>query len=329
MLFLARTEQAVSIIRFLSFFGVLILGCLAGYVSGAGLKLDEKWAKRAMNFVLLVLTAPIIFLVMWDVELKYHYIALPILGAVIMVLMSGVSYLLFRFQNLKHERQLTMTMAGGLSNMGYTGSSLICYIFFGAKGLGLCQIYLLSWSPIVFLVFFPMLKAAEHTRKTPEKNMNLLTFMDIRLIIIPVVLAALGFNLLGIPRPEFVEKLHLLDIMIYTASFLTFFAITLRVKFKRFKVYTALYFWIAGVKFLATPLLAVLLLWLVKAFGVDIGLLAEKVVLIQASAPVAVSMVTIANVFDLDARLGSALWVVNTVFYVVVVVPVLYIMFVL
>ena len=61
--------------------------------------------------------------------------------------------------------------------------------------------------------------------------------------------------------------------------------------------------------------------------GRGVGPMVHSVVMVQSICPTAVAMVMMSNVFDLDSRLGSALWVVNTATFAVVVVPVLFVVF--
>jgi predicted permease len=56
---------------------------------------------------------------------------------------------------------------------------------------------------------------------------------------------------------------------------------------------------------------------------VPLAPLGQKVVLVEAFMPVAIQAVMIANLFHLDGRMASTLWLVNTVLFALVPLPVL------
>jgi predicted permease len=70
-----------------------------------------------------------------------------------------------------------------------------------------------------------------------------------------------------------------------------------------------------------------LIIYLVKLTGQNPSGSIQNVIIVLSAAPSAVLMVTMSNVFDLDGPLASALWVVTTAVFVVVVVPVLFIVY--
>jgi len=78
------------------------------------------------------------------------------------------------------------------------------------------------------------------------------------------------------------------------------------------------------VKFILTPALALLIIWLLKLAGQNLTGLVQKVIIVLSATPSAVLMVTMSNVFDLDGPLASALWVVTTAIFAAIVVPALF-----
>jgi predicted permease len=133
--------------------------------------------------------------------------------------------------------------------------------------------------------------------------------------------------LTNVNPPDFVSKFHIIDVFVYIASSLSFFAIGLRVKLSRLKNYINLYFPLAAVKFILTPVVALLIIWLLALTGRNLDGLVEKVIIVLSATPSAVLMVTMSNVFDLDGPLASALWVVTTAVFAAIVVPVLFVVF--
>jgi predicted permease len=147
------------------------------------------------------------------------------------------------------------------------------------------------------------------------------------MLAIPAIITAIILNLTGLKQPAFITKFHIVDILVYIASSLSFFAIGLQVKLSRLKNYITLYFPLAAVKFILAPAVAFLLITLLAMAGQRLEGLVQNVIMVLAATPSAVLMVTMSNVFDLDGPLASALWVVTTAVFVLIVVPVLFLTF--
>ena len=321
------TEGDIARIRFLSMFFTLIIGVVSSYLARNHLGLSENVAKKLMDIVLGFFSWSIALLIIWPMQLSKDLIWISIIGAAVMLIITGLSWPIFSLHRLNSSERLTLVLAGGLSNMGYTGGSFVCYALFGLPGLALGHIYLLLWLPVVYLVFLPLLKLFQLHNHRSEAGFSMLQLLDYRMLIVPAIIAAIILNLADVKMPDWPVKFHIIDILIYTAAVLAFFAIGLRVTFHRLKNYMRLYFTLSAVKFLLTPAVAFLLLWFLAFSGRQLGSLARNVVMIQAITPCAVAMVTIANAFDLDARLASAVWVVSTAAFVLLVAPVLFFVF--
>ena len=233
----------------------------------------------------------------------------------------------FSFFKLGYKNRLTLILAAALSNMGYTGGSFVCYALFGTAGLALANIYCLFWFPLVGLVLFPLLKLYEIRRNNTKAGLSITDMLDVRLIAFPASILAIVLNLADIEPPALIAKFHLVDILVYTASAMAFFAIGLQVNLSRLKNYINLYFPLAAVKFILTPAVALAIIWILALTGQDLTGLFRKVIIVLSACPSAVLMVTISNVFDLDSPLASALWLATNGFFVAVIVPVLFFIF--
>jgi predicted permease len=317
----------VARLRFASMLVVLAGGLGSGYMAANRFGVQEHLAKKLMTVVLVCLNWPIALLVIWRMQLTTQLVWLPIVGVILMLTMTAFSAAVFSFFRLDQKSRLTLILAGALSNLGYTGGAFVCYALFGAEGLGLANLYLVLWIPTVYLVFFPILKARELQIDRSEGGLRLSQILDARCLAIPAVISAIVLNLTNVRFPAFVSRLHIIDIFVYAASSLAFFAIGLRIKVSRLKNYVYLYFPLVGVKFVVTPVVALLLVGLLGSVGRDLSGLVREVIIVLSVTPSAVVMVTISNVFDLDGPLASALWVVTTGIFAVIVAPVLFFVF--
>jgi len=319
--------QHIARFRLASMVAVLVVGLLSGYLASSRFGLPEHWAKKIMTLVLVCFNWLIALFVIWQMHLTRQLIWLPIVGVVLMLAITALSTALFHFLKLDRKTRLTLILAAGLSNLGYTGGAFVCYALFGTDGLGLANIYLLLWLPVVYLIFFPLLKIHELHLKHSSAGFKLTRVLDFRFLALPAVITALTLNLTNVKIPNFVLQFHIIDIFVYVASSLSFFAIGLRVKLSRLKNYINLYFLLALVKFILTPAVTLLLISLLASTGRNLTGLVQNVIMVLSVTPSAVLMVTISNVFDLDGPLASALWVVTTAVFAVIVVPVLFFVF--
>ena len=319
------SAEQIANIRLTAMFTVLVTGLLSGYLFSKRFSDSEYLAKKIMTAVLIGFNSPIALFAIWQIKLSVQLIWLPIAGLCLMSTISFLSIKFFTFLKLEEKARLTLTLAGGLSNLGYTGGAFVCYVLFGTVGLAMANIYLLLWLPTAYLIFFPMLKTYEIRSATPDKkpNFTFRYFLDLRLLGLLASIIAIILNLANIKHPQIVFRLHIIDLLIYSASLLCFFAIGLRVRPAHFKNYINLYFILSAVKFIITPVIAFLILWLLAAAGVDLNILVKKVIIVMAVAPTAVFMVTMSNAFGLDSQLASALWLVNTFTFLIIVMPIL------
>ena len=310
--------------RLLSMLIILTAGIISGHLATGKFRVPERFAKKIMTIVLVCFNWPIALLVIWKMNLTAQVIWLPITGVLILFTTTALSTVLFNYIKLDPTTRLTLILAAGLSNLGYTGGAFVCYALFGSAGLAMANIYPVFWLIVVYLIFFPLLKIQKLRMSEQNHTFSLRHLLDFRFLVLPAIITAIALNLTGVRFPQFILSLHIIDIFVYIASALSFFAIGMRVNFSRLKNYINLYFPLCIVKFLITPALAVLIIYLMKMTGYNLSGPIQNVIIVLSAAPSAVLMVTMSNVFDLDGPLASALWVVTTAVFVVVVVPVLF-----
>ena len=317
----------IARLRLVSMLAVLVVGLTSGYLASSRFGLPEHFAKKIMTTVLVCFNWLIALLVIWPMHLSRQLIWLPIVGVILMLTITALSAGLFSFLEHNRRSRLTLILAGGLSNTGYTGGAFVCYVLFGTAGLALANIYLLLCLPAFYLIYLPLLKVRELRTENRNTRLKLNFLLDLRMLAIPVIIAAIILNLTDVKSPGFIAKLHIIDILVYIASTLSFFAIGLRVKLSRLKNYINLYFPVAAVKFILTPAVALLIIALLAMTGQNLNGLVQKVIIVLSATPSAVLMVTMSNVFNLDGPLASALWVVTMAVFAAIVVPVLFFLF--
>jgi predicted permease len=325
---LAESAGNLAAIRLTIMFFVLVGGCLFGYLSSSRFRISEHYAKKIMTFTLCTFEWLIVLFVIWLLKLKIELIVLPIFAVVLMSTVTLLSAVFFRLIKMEEKSKLTLILAGGISNVGYTGGAFVCYGLFGLQALGLAQLYLIFWFPLVFIFFFPLLKIREIRTNDSSNKLSIYHILDPRMMVIPAALLAIILNLTQVKVPSFITRFYIIDILVFTSSFLTFYSIGLRFRLVRIRDYFRLYFPVLAIKFLITPAIAFGLLLLISIMSINLTELAGNVIIILSLSPCGVMMVTMSNVFNLDGPLASAVWVASTVVYVILIVPILCLIFI-
>ena len=301
---------------------ILLIGgsILAGY-GARRTGFTDRLARRLMYLVVLGPYTAVAFLALWDLELTGRYALLPLIGFVLMAVGAAVGVLLSRPLGLNRGQSGAFAMACGASNLGFTMGGTVNFVLFGEYGLALASIFTIFWNFGLVFILYPIARHYGTAERQPLWKLLAANFRDIRSLPLLGVLAGVTLNLSGIARPDWVDRIHLVTIMIIGGVVIAFFTTGLRLQFSRMNLYYRLYGWVAGVKFLLLPATAALILLALHGLGLTFPETANRVVMVQASTAVGVYAVIISNLFDLDDELAGVLFFINTVFYLAVVLP--------
>ena len=179
----------------------------------------------------------------------------------------------------------------------------------------------------MFGFFFPLAGAFAGQRVQISLSGFVRSLFDVRCMPLLGILTGLALNLSGVSRPDWIAACHVIDFFVLGCTAIMFFVIGLRLHFSQLGEYLRPCLSLAGIKFIASPIAPAILLALARASGVRVGVLPGKVALVEATMPVALFAVVAANLYGLNARLASLLFVANTVMFLVLVLPVIVLVF--
>ena len=299
----------------------IVVGLCCGYLLRKLRLLGERATSILATIVVSVTYPTVAFLAIWPASLQRKYILLPLICSASVVIMLLVSLAVSGLYRLSKTDRGAFVMACGLSNFGYTMGGLVCYLFYGEDGLALSQVYVVLWMPMVFLVFFPFANCFA-TGQEHKSTLRVIWkgIWHVRSLGLLGSVLGISFALTHVPYPAFLGRYQVLKIVVLAGVFITYGVIGLNLRLGEVRKYVRLYFAQAVVKFAIAPLLALLL---ITIFGLDYNQLLTKVVLTLAFMPTAVIGVLICNVFGLNARLASAMFVINTLVFLLIVLPIL------
>jgi predicted permease len=303
---------------------VVVCATAGGYICRKLGLLADLAAERIMTFVAVFGYPSVGFLSVWGTRLQSGDVVLPVMAAAHAVLMIFISLALARWVAVDRQEQGLLGLAGGVGNNGFTMGAFVLYLLYGEPGMGLANIYILLFMAVVVLVMYPL--ARRYAGTASSQSLGALmrrSILDWRSVGLPVVVVAIVFSAMSIPRPGLVAKWRLVDVLVYTVTPLAFFGIGLRLSFSRILPLWRSHLWLGATRFGLCAATGVGLAWLTWLTPWPIKELRWNVFVIEAFVPTSVTMVAVANMFDLRPREASVLFVINTILYLVLVLPVI------
>lgn len=267
-----------------------------------------------------------ILLSLWRIPLQIENLWLLLIQPVVMTATAYAAIPVARWAGCDRAQVGVIAVAAGLSNTGFTMGSYLCYSLLKPADQALA--YAIAYVPITtattVMVLFPLARryGPEGDRVVTVGRMMLDQFLDLRAMPMYAALAGVGLACVGVPYPNPVRVWGVLPILFYVGGFGGYFGIGLCLHVSQSTAYLKPYAALAGLKFVMMPILAVLLLGLIHRTPWPLGDLARRVVMIQAVMPTAILTVMVANLFHLDARIASAVWLWNTLLFLMIPLPV-------
>lgn len=302
----------ISTIQFTAFQSMVIIPFVAGALIKNRFKDPANLTKRLVMINLVVIEPPIVFWSIWGLEITAELIYLPLAGFCMVLFGLAAGRLFGHVIKLDNKSKTTFIISSSIANHGFTMGGFICYLFMGEKGLGLSFIFLSYFIPYLFLVIFPYARLA-----SKGESYSLDTIMEFikspRNMPLYAMILAIFLRLYGITRPEIffpVEMLLMLSIGVYYFSLGLSFLLKDVLSFKKESMTLCM------IRFLIIPALTVgVLIFL----NLDPDM--EAVILIESFMPAAVYSVMSSVLFGLDERRASAMFVFNTVAFLLFVLP--------
>jgi len=309
-------------------FALITASLAAGYFARRRRLVPERAAKWLMTAVTVVGYSTVGFLSIWGIEIGLEDIWLPVMSASQIVLMALLGLGVGKLITSDQGEVGLLGLSSAIGNHGATMGGFVIFLIYGSEGLGISSIYCLSFSAMMVLVLFPI--ARHYSGRSSELSLGRLMLrsaLDWRAVGMVFAVTAIVLSVTGVPRPAEIDKYHVIAICIYAINALAYFSIGLRLRIAYVGRAAKLLVALAGTRFVASIAVCLGLLGLTLLTGRPVTGLRRNVVLIQAFVPTAVTVVAVANMFDLRPRQASVLFVVNTLAYLVLVLPLVFYLF--
>jgi len=300
---------------------------LASGAAGYGCRrrgwLSERAAERIMTFVG-VFGYPLVgSLSIWGMRIAPADLVLPVLAVLHLVLMTLLGIPLASLVTRDRAERGLFAIAAGTGNNGFTMGAFVLFLLYGEPGMALGNLYIVLIIPTAVLFLYPL--ARHHSATQPAGSLASLmrrSLLDWRSIGLPFVGLAILISLWGVPRPSWVRDWRVVDVLAYSITPLAFFGIGLRLRLGKVMPLWRMISALAGARFLLALGMAVVMIAMMNWTPWPLEDLRRSTFLIQGFVPTSVTMVAIANMFDLRPAEASVLFVSNTLLYLLGVFPI-------
>lgn len=333
-----------STARFIGFAAFSAIALAAGYALRRRGVLHEDASRPVHLHTLLWLWSPITVFAFWRIELSPQLIVIMLLQPLLMAFGWGCAALAARLLRLPPRQAGVLVLASALTNQGFTLGGYLCYTLLDPpiEAMSYAIAFVTSMQVFMVLIFYPVARYYElHMRRPPpgvagggdaapaaEKLPPLPklvagSFLDVRAMPLFGAIVGVCINAAGAEFPPAVKDYHLLDIAFFVGAAGSYLGIGLRLRLGDVRRCLPQHAALVAIKFLAMPALAFGLIAALRLTPWALSPMPIDVVLICSACPSAINAVIISNLFHLDARLASILWLANTTLFVLLVLPVI------
>ncbi|MEM9021037.1 MAG: hypothetical protein AAGC44_10770 [Planctomycetota bacterium] len=337
-------------LEFFALAAVSAISIVAGYVSRQRGWVDEDVSRKVHWFTIVVLWSSAGFLTLWHLDPEPANLWVLAIEPLLVVIPAFLIIPLAKAIRLKPNQIGVLALAAGLRNSGFALGAFLAYailpvgsllrqqagpdgvlapdkvdaLSISALAYGMLIVMTMSMAVVIFL--FPLVQhfAGQQEGDASLTRLIYKSFIDWKAMLFYAAAAGIALAYLRVPVPPMIEDWHIMKVLIFVGSATAYFGIGLRLHVDQILLHVKSHALVFGVKFLATPLLTLGLLLIARHAGLapPPGMLEQSFMLI-AFMPSAIQTVIFANLFHLDARMAGSVWMINTLIFLVVVLPVI------
>lgn len=313
--------------RFIVMLLVIVVSSALGYLARRRNWVSET-VSRPVHMICMTLGYPIVSLLpVWVLPLHREDVWIPFQVILVTISCFLLGLLVGRALRLNRPELGVFSYAAAHSNIGFTMGGFICFCLGGEQALAYAIIYIFGWSALMFAGFFPLAEVFADKEARLSVRLVVRNIFDVRCLALLGTVVGLALNLADVPRPAIVDRSHIVDILVVLTTAAMFFVIGLTLHVDHIAGALRLHALLAVLKFGASPAVALLWLAVAGAIGIHVTGLQRMVMLIESTTPMALFVTVVANLYRLNVQLATAMFVVNTVLFVVFVLPVIVLVF--
>jgi predicted permease len=305
-----------------------VAGTAAGYAARRRWKAAEEAAKPVMTVVTVAGYPLVGFLAIWGAPLQWADAWLPFLGGLQATLMALCALAVGRRLFADRAERGLVGLSAGIGNHGVTMAGFAIYLLFGADGLGISTVYAIyTFFALVLLSYTIAQHFSPHAPRRSLLRLISGNLLHWRAAGLYTCLGAIALTGLGVPRPPAILTWHILDGAIVLVIVLAYFAVGLRLRASHVFAYRRAILCVLGTRHVVGLLIGLALAAATRLTPWPLEGLSLNVFLVQASVPVGVMGVAVANMFHLRPGEAAAIFTVSSLVYLLIGIPVLAVIF--
>lgn len=329
-------------VEFLALIVFSALAIFGGFYSRERGWLREETSRQVHWFTIVVLWSLAAVLSLWNLTPQTSNAWILILEPGLVAATAFVTIPIAKALGLKRDQVGVLAIAAGISNTGFALGSFLAYALLPTPTLlavlggvpeeralqalayGVLTVTVMSTAVVILL--FPV---AQHFGSQSPGGQSLgrlifKSFVDWKAMLFYASVAGVALAYSPIEMPRQINDWYILKVLFFLGAGGAYFGIGMRLHIDHlrphFKSHALLFF----IKFAITPLIVLGMLGLISISGLTgpPPLMAQTLLLL-AFMPTAIQTVILSNLFNLDARMAGSVWLVNTVLFCVIVMPIL------
>jgi predicted permease len=277
----------------------------------------NRFTKKLIMTNLIGIEPLIVLWSIWGISLTRDLVFLPIAGLGLVLGGAVIGRTFVPALGIADKKKATFLISSSLANHGFTMGGFLCYLLMGEKGLGLSFIFISYFMPYIFLVIFPYASlVSTHARYDMKFVRDF--FFNVQNMPLYAVFIALALHGCGFKRPDIFFPV---DVLLMISISLYYFTLGINFEFKEIRSSYKENVVLGMIKFFILPVIAFFVLRLV-----NLDPHVEAVIMLQSFMPAAIYSVVAPVLYDLDAKLASSMFVVNTLIFLIVVLPIVFVL---
>lgn len=313
--------------RFLAFTLFSIFCLAAGYLCRKRGWVHEDASKRIHFHTITWFWTAVGILSLWPLPITRELLWLVGMVPVTVALSTYGMIPLARWIGCNRQQVGVMAIGAGIGNCGVTLGAYLCYCMLRPADHAVAYAGMFASLQLILAVPLVYPVAAHFSQEPSDHDRPLIPFIlasvwDVRSIGLFAGVIGFALSALKVPYPSAVIDYHILDVIVYICAAGGYFGIGLRLRLGDSARHMPHHALMAGLKFILLPIIAFVTVWLLRHSPAPLPPLLETTFIIQSLMPVGTSIVILANLYHLDARLASIIWVVNTALFLVIPLPI-------
>ncbi len=325
-------------LRFAAFAAVGATALVAGYVARQRGILPERWSRTIHLHTVIWIWSSVTLVMFWGIRIDAQLLTLMAIQPLVMLVSWGLAGWAARRLRMPPRQAGPLALACAMSNQGFTLGAYLCYTILepGHVAMGYAIAYVTSMQVFMVIILYPVARhyellarradpaqAATAEQLPPVPRLIAQSFIDIRATPLYAAVTGAVLSLTTAGPPAWVRTSPVIDVVCFVGAVGSYLGIGLRLRVGDWRHHVRDHAVAAIIKFVAMPAVVFGLLAALPAIGLGVSPLARDVLLVSSCMPSAIACVIVSNLFHLDARLASILWLVNTAAFCLLPLPIL------